>query len=85
MLVADTPAIQLLQFASSQPVLWPGIALLCGAIVAMLTITQLTHREAYRDGGANGGDSRCNNAYSNRRVGAPVVINTRQNLRGTIP
>jgi H+/gluconate symporter-like permease len=35
-LAADTPAIQLLHFANSQPVVWPSIALLSGTLLATL-------------------------------------------------
>ena len=49
---ADWP-FELLRFAVSQPIVWPSTALIMGTLlaVAMLTITGLTHKEAYRNVG----------------------------------
>jgi H+/gluconate symporter-like permease len=43
-LAADTPAMQLLNFANSQPVVWPSIALLCGTLLATLLFPRVRRK-----------------------------------------
>ena len=43
-LAADTPLAQLLQFANSQPIVWPSIALLSGTFLAALLFPAVRHK-----------------------------------------